>query len=579
MSIILGLNCNHADSSACIIINGKLEFGIEEERINRIKHWAGLPSESIKECLKQTNIKCKDITDIAINTNPLSNLKEKTVFFLKNYLFGSKKIEIANRIKKKITIKKDINNFLFPNKLSKKVKIHYIDHHISHIASAYYPSKFESAVGLSIDGFGDFCSLCIAKCKEDKIEIIDKVFFPDSLGLFYEAFTQFIGFKNYGDEYKMMGLSSYGKPKYHDVIEKYIFKNEKNINLNLKYFNHTDRNFSYKFLGEPNQSRLFNNKIKDIFKINNFKINGEITDIQKDLAASVQKIFEKKFEKIIKKINDINFSKNLVYAGGCALNSLANKKLYDSKLFENIFIPYAPGDGGGSIGAALVASKKINKKVKFANLKSPFIGPKFSDYEIEKNIKNNKDLKNYKIEHENNKENIYSKVAKYIYDNKIVGFFNDRMEFGARALGNRSILANPCNIEIKEIINEKIKKRENFRPFAPAILFEKKSEWFNNNYYNPYMSAVEKINDEKKKLIPAVTHIDGTGRVQTVTKDINPNFYFLIEKFYELSDVPILLNTSFNENEPIVMNANNAIECFLRTKMDILILNNFIIKR
>ena len=432
---------------------------------------------------------------------------------------------------------------------------------------------------MSIDGFGDFCSLCIAKCKEDKIEIIDKVFFPDSLGLFYEAFTQFIGFKNYGDEYKMMGLSSYGKPKYHDVIEKYIFKNEKNINLNLKYFNHTDRNFSYKFSGEPNQSQLFNNKIKDIFKINNFKINGEITDIQKDLAASVQKIFEKKFEKIIKKINKINFSKNLVYAGGCALNSLANKKLYDSKLFENIFIPYAPGDGGGSIGAALVASKKINKKVKFANLKSPFIGPKFSDYEIEKNIKNNKDLKNYKIEHENNKENIYSKVAKYIYDNKIVGFFNDRMEFGARALGNRSILANPCNIEIKEIINEKIKKREKFRPFAPAILFEKKSEWFNNNYYNPYMSAVEKINDEKKKLIPAVTHVDGTGRVQTVTKDINPNFFFLIEKFYELSDVPILLNTSFNENEPIVMNANNAIECFLRTKMDILILNNFFIKR
>ena len=214
-----------------------------------------------------------------------------------------------------------------------------------------------------------------------------------------------------------------------------------------------------------------------------------------------------------------------------------------------------------------------------SNLQSPFIGPKFSNDEIEKIIKNNKDLKNFDIEFENNNNILYSKVAKCIFENKIVGFFNDRMEFGARALGNRSILANPCELKIKEIINSKIKRRESFRPFAPAILFEKKSEWFNNNFYNPYMSSVEEINENKKKLIPAVTHIDGTGRVQTVTKEINPNFHLLIEKFYELSNVPILLNTSFNENEPIVMNANHAIECFLRTKMDILVLNSFIIKR
>ena len=578
MSVVLGLNCNHADSSACILKDGKLLFAIEEERINRIKHWAGLPIESIKECLNQTSVDCTEITDIAINTNPLSNIKEKTIFFLKNYLSGSKKREIANRIIKKINIKKDINNLLNPKKLSKKVKIHYIDHHITHIASAFYPSNFDNAIGLSIDGFGDFCSLSIAKCNSEKIEIIEKVFFPDSLGLFYEAFTQFIGFNNYGDEYKMMGLSSYGKPKYVDLISKNLFKNEKNINLNLKYFNHTDKNYSYKFSGRPNQSKLMNNKIKELINVENLKINGKITELQKDLAASIQKIFENKLDNVIKKIKNLNFSKNLVYAGGCALNSLANKKLYDSKLFENIFIPYAPGDGGGAIGAALVASKK-NKNIKLSNLQSPFIGPKFSNDEIEKIIKNNKDLKNFDIEFENNNNILYSKVAKCIFENKIVGFFNDKMEFGARALGNRSILANPCELEIKEIINSKIKRRESFRPFAPAILFEKKSEWFNNNFYNPYMSSVEEINENKKKLIPAVTHIDGTGRVQTVTKEINPNFHLLIEKFYELSNVPIVLNTSFNENEPIVMNVNNAIECFLRTKMDILVLNSFIIKR
>ncbi len=227
MSIILGLNCNHADSSACIIKDGKLLFAIEEERINRVKHWAGLPCESIAECLKYANIDLSDVTDIAINTNPLSNLNHKVFYFLKNYLFGKKKFEIANRLKKKLTLKKNINNFFHPKSLSKKINIHYIDHHISHIASAFYPSNYKKAVGLSIDGFGDFCSISIAKCKNGKINIIKKIFFPDSLGVFYESFTQLIGFKNYGDEYKMMGLSSYGQPKYYETILKNLFNDKK----------------------------------------------------------------------------------------------------------------------------------------------------------------------------------------------------------------------------------------------------------------------------------------------------------------------------------------------------------------
>tara|TARA_B100001250_G_scaffold84292_1_gene69648 strand:+ start:289 stop:2028 length:1740 start_codon:yes stop_codon:yes gene_type:complete len=579
MSIILGLNCNHADSSACIIKNGKLIFAIEEERINRIKHWAGIPILSIKECLNQTKINPSEITDIAINTNPLSNIRKKTFFFIKNYLFGKKKNEIAQRIKNKINLKKNINQLLGPNKLSENTKIHYIDHHISHISSAFYASKYKKAIGLSIDGFGDFSSLCISKCENENIKVIDRIYFPDSLGLFYEAFTQYIGFKKYGDEYKVMGLSSYGKPKYYNLLSKEIFKSNDSLQLNLKYFNHTNKNFKYNFSGSPNQSLLLNNNIKKLVNFKNINYLNSNFKIKKDMAASIQKLFEKKLMIIIEKIKKLNYSENLVYAGGCALNSLGNKIIYDSKYFKKIFIPYAPGDGGGSIGAALISNKKINKYIKFKNLQTPFLGPEYKNEDIMKKIKKNKNLSKFKYEYYKNKDKLYSVVAKKIFQNKIVGFFNGKMEFGARSLGNRSIIANPCNPKIKDIINLKIKRRENFRPFAPSILHEYKSKWFNNKKLNPYMSAVELIKKNKRKKIPGVTHIDGTGRVQSVTKKLNKDFHLLIKKFNAISKVPILLNTSFNENEPIVMDPDQAIECFLRTKMDILVLNNIIIKR
>ncbi len=378
-----------------------------------------------------------------------------------------------------------------------------------------------------------------------------------------------------------MGLSSYGEPKYYEKIRKNIFKSKNNLNLNLKYFNHTGKNFNYNFSGKPNQSIIFNEKIKNIFEINENDISdsSEITELQMNLASSVQKIFEEKIAEIIKKIDKISFSKNLVYAGGCALNSLANRKFYDCNLFDDIFIPYAPGDGGGAIGAALVASKKKDEKVKFSNLTSPFIGPKYTNKIIDETIKSNVNLKNFKVEKIDDRNKLYFNIAELIYQNKIIGFFNDRMEFGARALGNRSILANPCDKSIKEIINKKIKRRENFRPFAPAILYEEKNKWFSSKKSNPYMSAVEVIKEEKRQYIPAVTHIDGTGRVQTVSKLLNENFYNLINKFFKISGVPVLLNTSFNENEPIVNKPSEAIDCFLRTKMDVLVIENFLIKR
>lgn len=578
MSIILGLNCNHADSSACLIKNGTLLIAIEEERINRVKHWAGLPIKSIEECLKSTGISLNEITDISINTNPISNIKDKVIYFLKNYLLGKKKYEIVKRLKKKINLRKDLNNYFKPFLLHKNVKIHFIDHHLSHIASAYYPSSFNDAVGLSIDGFGDFASICIAKCYEDKIKIIKKYLFPNSLGVFYESFTQLIGFKNYGDEYKMMGLSSYGKPKYYQLILDNIFKKSNKLELNLKYFNHTDKNFSYNFEGQPNQNDLYNLKLEELFDVKNLN-SKNINNIHKDIAASAQKVFENKLIEICNDIQKLNISKNLVYAGGCALNSLANKKIKETNIFEKIYIPYSPGDGGGSLGSAFYVHKKKNKMINLTNINSPYIGTAYTNDNIKIILDKEIDPKKFKIKFYYDKDELNNNLANLIFHNNIVGYFNGKMEFGSRALGNRSILANPCDSKIKEIINKKIKRRENFRPFAPAILEEQKSNWFCSDIKNPYMSSVEEIKINKRSVIPAVTHVDGSGRVQTVSENTNKDFYSLINKFFKISEVPILLNTSFNENEPIVMEPIHAINCFLRTDMDILVLNNYLISR
>jgi carbamoyltransferase len=574
MKIIIGLNSFHADSSACLIKDNTLKFGIEEERINRIKHWAGFPAESIKLCLKSQNLNLNEVTDICINTNPTSNISKKIIFFLKNFTFGKKKFEIFQRLKNKISLKNYFNNLIINENLNKKINIHYIDHHLSHISSSYFASGFDKAMGLSIDGFGDFCSIAIAKCTQNKIKIIKKIYFPNSLGVFYEAFTQLIGFKNYGDEYKMMGLSSYGESKLEKKIEK-VFNKIDQIQLDLDFFNHSKNNFHYKFEGTPNQNFIFSNKIFELLEIKDKKVS----DIERaNIAYAVQKVYEKIFINICKEISNNNFSNNLVLSGGCALNSLANKKLFDENLFKNIFIPYAPGDAGGAIGSALYTSNIILKN-RVENLKSPYIGPKYSNSYIKELLRNKLDNNKFKLTFNENKNILLKKLAIEIFNNSVVGIFNGEMEFGARALGNRSIIANPCNPNMKEILNLKIKRRENFRPFAPAILEDYKNEWFNNSRENLYMSAVELINNHKRNLIPAVTHIDGTGRIQTVSKKINKDFYNLIFFFMKISKVPILLNTSFNENEPIVMTPENALNCFLRTKMDCLLLENFLIER
>ena len=570
MEITIGINANHADSSISIFDKNKLIFAIEEERLNRIKHWAGVPLESIDKGLEHCDIEVDQIQHITINTNPLSNLNKKIPYFLNNFLFSKKSKEIIKRQSLKLDLKKQIRNYLGKNF---KGSFHYVDHHLSHISSAFYPSGFDKAIGLTIDGFGDFCSFTISECSKKEIKIVDKIYFPHSIGVFYEAFTQLIGFKKYGEEYKMMGLSSYGEPKYKDIILNNFFVNKDYKKLNLNLFNHHKRDFVYNFSGEPKQNILFGDNIYELLSLNKNNISEREV---KDLASSCQKIFELMLHKILEKIKKLKYSRNIVYAGGCALNSLANLKIVSDNYFENLYIPYAPGDAGGSIGSSLYFLS--SKYQSFENLDNPYIGNEFSNEDI-KSVLSNPQYKKIKFKYIKDYKELNDEIVNKLNDKCVIGIFRGRMEFGPRALGNRSIIASPCFQDMKDIINLKIKKRENFRPFAPSIIEDFKDEWFETSFKNYYMSSVEKIKKEKRNLIPAVTHIDGTGRVQCVKNNINIKYYDLIKKFYEKTNVPVILNTSFNENEPIVSSPNEALDCFIRTDMDVLVLENYLITR
>jgi carbamoyltransferase len=572
MTIILGINALHSDSSACIINNGELVCAIEEERLNRKKHTAEFPILAIEECIKIAGINKNYITDIAINNNPKSNILPKLFFTIKNIKM-QKDNEFIKRFKSKINLKKFICDKL---NIKKNVIFHNIEHHLSHIASAYFPSNFNKTNALSIDGSGDFVSLAIGECNDKKIKITNKIYFPDSLGIFYQAMTQFLGFKNYGDEYKIMGLAPYGKPLYFEKIKNNLFKESKLFfKLNQKFFIHNDINFKYQNKITENITDIYNDKLDLLFK-EDLEKSDTLENFKKNFASSTQKIFEHFFEKILNYISSKNYSPNLVYAGGCALNSSANNILTSKKYFENFFIPMAPGDNGGAIGAALLVNSKYNSNQK--NFSNPYLGNSYNDNEIELTI--NSKFKNLiKFQKLDNISNTCNLASNMIANGKVIGWFQGKMEFGPRALGNRSILADPRNPNMKKIINQKIKRRENFRPFAPSVLAEFQDSWFEENFDNKYMSSVMTVKKEKKEIIPAVVHIDGTSRVQTVKRENNENYYNLISSFYSKTRVPILLNTSFNENEPIVRTLEETLECFLRTDIDALFINLFLVQK
>ena len=579
--IILGLNINHADTSACIIVNGKIIAAIEEERFVRKKHYAGFPLNSIEFCLSIAKLTINDVNFITLNYSPSSNLKQKVFYIIKNIISISTLKKILS-FKNKLFHTSDLHRYL--NKNNFNGKIINVEHHMSHIASSYYNSSFENAAGLTIDGFGDFCSTGTFLCSNDKIQSLKKVYFPHSLGILYQAITQFLGFKNYGDEYKVMGLASYGDPKYLKEFEDLVQYNSKNFFLlNLDYFSHhSNSEFSYSFSnGIPKFSNLYSKKITELLG----EERNPYDKIEKrhfDIASSLQICFENIVFSILNNLYQETKIENLCLAGGCALNSKFNGLIKERTPFKNVFIQPNAGDAGGAMGSALhfLRKNEINKaSIHQRDNNKCYLGNSYTNEFIEdKLIKKNQLIKNYSFKKLNDAD-LYNEVANRISKNQVIGWFKGRCEWGPRALGNRSILADARNPEIKDILNKKIKLRESFRPFAPAVLEEFANIYFDINYPSPFMLNV--VNGKKiaKESVPAVVHVDNTCRVQTVSKSDNYHFYNLISEFNKLTGVPIILNTSFNENEPIVLNPDHAFDCFRRTSMDCLVLENWIITR
>jgi carbamoyltransferase len=571
---ILGLNSYHGDSSACLVIDGKLIVAVAEERFKREKHWSGLPLESINYCLKEANISIDDVDYIAINRNPKANFLRKLIWTLIHQPSSRLIKNRAENLKKILTIKEDIL-YHFQSK-NNSIKTFYIEHHLAHAASTFFVSPFKESAILTMDGFGDFVSTLLAYGKGNKIYPIKRIFFPHSLGLFYLTITQFLGFWNYGDEYKVMGLAAYGKSIYLDKFKKIVKlkKDGSGFQLDTSYFLHISKGATSTWFNQkPVIDRMFSDKFIEEFGEPR-EPNTEITQRDMDLAASLQALTEEIYFALLNYLYKVTKSQNICLAGGVALNSSANGKIFEKTPFKEIFIQPAASDDGGAVGAAFYLWNHILNQKRSFIMEHAYWGPKYSEDEIELALKksNLNYIKLKDIE-------LLPKVAKDIADGKIVGWFQGRMEFGPRALGNRSIVVDPRRKEMKDILNERIKRREWFRPFAPSILEEEVDKWFEINYPEPFMIKTYKWKEEKRHLVPAVVHEDGTGRLQTVSKKTNPRYWQLIKEFQNLTGIPIVLNTSFNENEPIVNKPEEAIDCFLRTKMDVLVLENFYVSR
>jgi len=580
---ILGINAYHGNASAAIVCDGQLIAAVEEERFNRVKYAAGFPAAAIRYCLKAAGLTLADIDHLAVPRNPYARLGTKLWYAMRMPSFARERAKVLTKftgIPEALAAAFDSD----PGRL--KAALHRVEHHQAHLASSFFVSPFEDAALLSADGLGDFASSMWGVGRGNRMEIEDAIAFPHSLGLYYSAVTQYLGFLKFGDEYKVMGLAAYGVPEnmeaFRDIVRFSPNGREFGFRLGLDYFTHhkTGPEMSWADSDKtPVQGRMFSEAMSKRLGGPPRSPQDALEQRHHNLAASLQARLEEVYLGMLKKLAAKTGSKAVCLSGGVAFNCVANGKIFDHTSFERVYVDPAAGDAGLAVGAAFYVWHQLLRKPRAFAMDHAYWGPGYSQQEMRRAVEASVVSRGGFTSAELPDAELMRRTAEMIAGGKIVGWYQGRAEWGPRALGNRSIVADPRRPEMKGILNQRIKHREIFRPFAPSILAEKTGEWFLKSHASPFMTLAYSVRPEKLDKIPAPTHIDGTGRLQTVTPEANARYHALIREFERQTGVPVVLNTSFNDNEPIVCRPEEALDCFLRTRMDALALGNHLITR
>ena len=597
--LILGLNAYHADSAACLLRDGSIVAAAEEERFRRIKHWAGFPTQAIAYCLAEAGASLADVEIVAVNSDPGASFLKKVGYALRS---RPDLAMILDRVRNQAT-RQSIESELaaaFPS-VAFNGRVQRVEHHLAHLASCFLVSPFREATVVSIDGFGDFSSAAWGVGRGTVISVERRIHFPHSLGIFYQAMTQYLGFPHYGDEYKVMGLAPYGRPTYLPEMRRIVRLREGGgFELDTAYFRHHREKIDYVWSGgSPHVGTLFSPALEELLGPARAK-DEPLNDHHRDIAHSAQAMYEEAFFHLITQLHKTHRLDSLALAGGCAMNSVANGKVRRVTPFRRFYVPAAAGDAGGAVGAAIhvwhqlgAPGREVAEKVTPLALagdalenrtimEHAYLGPAAREEDIAALLSARAaDLESAgcQVARIQDEGELCRKTAKAIAAGAVVGWVQSRMEWGPRSLGNRSIVCDPRRADMKDTLNLKIKRRESFRPFAPSVLKEHVADWFHEDGDVPFMMQVLPVREEKRPLIPAVTHVDGSGRLHTVYRQTNPRYWQLIDAFHHLSGVPMVLNTSFNENEPVVCRPVEALDCFLRTQMDALVLGDWFIAR
>ena len=571
---VLGINAFHGDAAAALIRDGALLAAVEEERLNRVKHWAGFPAAAIRTVLQDAGTDLAVVAHVAVSRDPRAHLMEKALF--------------AFRRRPGLAAVKDrLQNLRHVADLPARLRalgagsfagqVHNVEHHRAHAASSFYCSPFAEAACLTVDGFGDFLSSMAAVGRGSRLEVLDEVMFPHSLGILYTAVTQFLGFPGYGDEYKVMALASYGQPRFLPALRRVVrLTDHGRFETDVEFFRHASEGVTMSWDdGAPVLGPLFSDRFTAEFGPAR-EPGAPLTERDHDLAASLQAVYEEALFHRLRWLRQETGLSALCLAGGCALNSVANGKVESETGFREVFVQPAAGDAGTALGAAQYVWHQVLERPRSFVLEAAYCGPGFGDDRIEAALRGRPGAR---ATRSTSDEALYKDTAAALAAGAVVGWFQGRGEWGPRALGNRSILADPRRAEMKDVLNARIKRREPFRPFAPSVLEERAADWFLDAGRDPFMVKVRAVRPGLRDRIPAVLHVDGTARLQTVSRDQNPRFWALLRAFEEVSGVPMLLNTSFNENEPIVNTPEEALDCFLRTRMDRLVLGDWVVER